>query len=677
MKTALFIACTFLLNIVYAQNIIRGPYLQTPNENSIIIKWRTDVASDSKVTYGTDVNNLVETQVLPGSRTDHTVHLTGLDDYTSYFYSVGNTTTMLTVPSADYSFKTNPIPGTKVPVRAWAIGDFGKGNTQQVDVKESYVNYADTTHTDVWFWLGDNAYADGKDHEYDEKVFAVAGFSDIFSSQPFWPTPGNHDYNEVWQQSTLLGIPYSNIPFSQHEGPYYDIVDVPEQAEAGGVPSNYELFYSFDYANVHFLSLNSEVYDFAQTYDGINQMKAWIEQDLMNNNQTFTVAYFHQPPYSKGSHDSDDIYERVMIAMREKVIPLLEEYDIDLVVCGHSHVFERSHLINGHYGNSVSFDPGTMLKDGNGGNFSQGNAYVKDIDPSTPDGTVYVVCGNSGSKTSSSTLDHPIMHFSAGGDTEVGSFVMDIYRNRLDGKYLHVSGQIMDEFTIVKQDMDASITDIAVCNGDQISISPHISGGSDDISFDWSTLGVIGDSASVSSQDVGSHTVVITDNVSGQVQNVTFNIIEESNMTISFSNDTLWASGNNGFQWYLDGNLIQGENNDYLVPTVDGYYTVGTLGGACLSDAYYFEQSLSINEYKFKDLSIYPNPSKGEVKISLNESDIPAEYKVVDLSGKTVETGELIQENTLLDLSKYPSGTYMITVSQMNRNQTLKIVLKK
>lgn len=666
-----------LSTALFAQSIVRGPYMQTPTENSIIIKWRTDVATDTKVEYGTDVNNLNQSEIVSVSETDHTVILTGLTPYTNYFYSVGSTTAMISSPSPDFSFRTNPVPGTKVPIRAWAIGDFGKGNTQQVDVKQSYVNYSDTVHTDIWFWLGDNAYADGKDHEYDEKVFDVAGFSDIFTKQPFWPSPGNHDYNEVWQQSTLLGIPYSNIPLSDHEGPYYDIVDVPEQAEAGGYPSNYELFYSFDYGNAHFLSLNSEVYDFAQTYDGINEMKAWIEQDLQQNNQTFTIAYFHQPPYSKGSHDSDDIYERVMIAMREKVIPLLEEYDIDLVVCGHSHVFERSHLIHGHYGNSGSFDAVTMLKDGNGGNFNLGNAYVKDTIAATPDGTVYVVCGNSGSKTSSSDLDHPIMQFSAGGDTEVGSFVMDIYRNRLDGKYLHANGQIMDEFTIVKRDMSVSLADVTLCSGDVLKITPHITGGSDDISIDWSTLGSTNDSVSISSQDQGAHTVVITDNISGQEETVDFDIIQSSNFNITFSNDTLWATGGNDFQWYVDGVLISGENNQFIVPTIEGDYSVGSISGGCLSNSFYYDQSVSIVENKLKEFSIYPNPSKGEVNITLGESELPAEYKVTDSSGKVVLKGDLIEKYTSLDLSAFDSGTYMITVSQKQKSQTLKIVLNK
>src|SRR5690606_7534305 len=156
-----------------------------------------------------------------------------------------------------------------------------------------------------------------------------------------------------------------------------------------------------------------------------------------------------QPPYSKGSHDSDDLYQLVMKAMREKIIPLLESYDIDLVICGHSHVFERSYLIKGHYGNSSSFNSATMLMNPTMGNFQQGTPYIKDGLNSTPEGTVYVVCGNSGSSESGPPLNHPVMAYTHGGSGEMGSFVVDIYKNRLDGKYIKSTGELADEFTIL------------------------------------------------------------------------------------------------------------------------------------------------------------------------------------------------------------------------------------
>ena len=45
--------------------------------------------------------------------------------------------------------------------------------------------------------------------------------------------------------------------------------------------------------------------------------------------------------------------------MRQNIVPILESYDVDLVLCGHSHAYERSYLINGHYGFSSEWIPVT------------------------------------------------------------------------------------------------------------------------------------------------------------------------------------------------------------------------------------------------------------------------------------------------------------------------------
>ena len=46
-----------------------------------------------------------------------------------------------------------------------------------------------------------------------------------------------------------------------------------------------------------------------------------------------------------------------MIEMRENVVPILEDYGVDLVLTGHSHAYERSFLIDGHYGISDRSTP--------------------------------------------------------------------------------------------------------------------------------------------------------------------------------------------------------------------------------------------------------------------------------------------------------------------------------
>ncbi|MBK8497636.1 MAG: metallophosphoesterase [Flavobacteriales bacterium] len=433
----------------HGQYVVRGPYLQMPTRDGMSVLWRTNVASNTRLWCGPHPDSLVLVSSSATLVTDHRARIIGLQAATTYYYAVGANGTMLAGADNLHRFRTLPLPGSPQHVRAWALGDFGKGNDHQVGVKQSFETQA-AAATDLWIWLGDNVYDNGTDAEYQAKLFQWQGFSDIFRWMPFYPTPGNHDYNAIWQQSALFGIPYSSIALEDHEGPYYDLVEVPQQGEAGGVASGLELFYSFDLGDAHFVSLNSEVYDLLGLSDGIDRMTDWLELDLAQNQRRFTVVYFHQPPYSKGSHDSADWTEFVMAAMRERVVPVLESFDVDLVLGGHSHVYERSHLIHGHYGDPDSFDTATMLRDGSGGDYDAGTPYHKDLLSTTPDGTVYVVCGNGGSSESDAPLDHPVMHHAEGGPGVCGSFLIDIEGERLDGRYLREDGTIGDRFTIIK-----------------------------------------------------------------------------------------------------------------------------------------------------------------------------------------------------------------------------------
>jgi hypothetical protein len=43
-----------LVPSAWGQAVTRGPYLQQQTDHSIIVRWRTDVATDSVVRYGTD-----------------------------------------------------------------------------------------------------------------------------------------------------------------------------------------------------------------------------------------------------------------------------------------------------------------------------------------------------------------------------------------------------------------------------------------------------------------------------------------------------------------------------------------------------------------------------------------------------------------------------------------------
>ena len=113
-----------------AQTVVRGPYLQSGTSSSVIIKWRTDEATDSVVHYGLAPDSLTLSASDSDSTTEHEVQLTGLSADVKYFYSVGTSSVTLADGSSDHSVVTAPVPGTAKPTRIWVIGDSGTANNK-------------------------------------------------------------------------------------------------------------------------------------------------------------------------------------------------------------------------------------------------------------------------------------------------------------------------------------------------------------------------------------------------------------------------------------------------------------------------------------------------------------------------------------------------------------------
>jgi acid phosphatase type 7 len=430
----LFANAVFLLA---QSSLTRGPYLNIGTPESMTIRWRSAATEVGVVKYGVDYNNLTDSVVESQSKTEHIVKINGLQANTKYYYSIGANSTYYTANSQDYFFKTSPVVNSNQKVRAWLTGDFGNGSQQAIDVKNVFLqNYRDID-TDMWIWLGDNAYEQGTDLEFQNNLFDI--YPEVLRNTVVWATPGNHEYGSI----DLF-----------NNGPYYDVYSSPRNGEAGGVASSNKAYFSYDYGNIHFLSLNSEFLPAIAVNN--TAFIQWLKQDLQNTNKDWIIAFWHQSPYSKGTHDSDDDFGRPQL-MRENVIPILEQYGVDMVFTGHSHGYERSYLINGHKGKSNTFDATTMLLDGSNGNAAQGKQYVKYIDGTNKNkGTVYAVVGCSGKKGSGTNpLNHPVMYMST--EDYYGSMVLDIEGLTLNATFIDKDGAILDEFSIVKQADPSSV----------------------------------------------------------------------------------------------------------------------------------------------------------------------------------------------------------------------------
>ena len=363
-------------------------FLQQVSDSTALIKWRGDA---QHIWFGSNWQNL-DTKVNSLPEADHKIaQLSMLKADTEYFYSFGGSNSEMPV----FSFRTAPEPG-KLPVdgniHIWLVGDSGT-ETEQVrghyahkggapKVRDGFYKYnnheANDERLDLMLLLGDNAYLEGTDTQWQGAFFDI--YPEIIRSTSVWPTIGNH---EMGVGPPLNICPYKKLPACENgpvmirvgggsessdpdsydsDGngpdssglPYLNIFTLPINGEVGGVASGTEQYYSFNFGNLHVISLDSQLSSRDRKLR--LEMRDWLISDLLANKMDWTIVIFHHPPYTKGkNHDSD--HELAEINMRQTFAPVFEKYGVDVVYSGHAHSYERSWYLRDHHGFSDTFKP--------------------------------------------------------------------------------------------------------------------------------------------------------------------------------------------------------------------------------------------------------------------------------------------------------------------------------
>lgn len=461
--------------------------LQQLTDSSVIIKWRGAATAACIGTTPDGLDMRVAATDTEGEHKEAT--FTGLAAQTTYYYSIGAAPD---APSDQY-FTTAPASGS-VPddgnTRVWLIGDSGTGGDDEREDHEGEALMvlagmekfvaADGEAVDLFMMLGDNAYEVGSDFNHQQAVFET--YPKLLSTIPVWPTIGNHEMG-IGQTAPIGGLSTSSDPNSYRAKaadapsrvPYLDIFTLPTNGEAGGVPSGTEQYYSFDYGNVHFVSLDSQLSarDDAQRA----AMRSWLIDDLASNESDWTIVIFHHPPYSKGAnHDSDSTrgeLDTPQTDMREEFVPVFDEYGVDLVYGGHSHSYERSYYLHNHTGTSDTFSPAAHaeLVDNDpskpaSGRDAQAYAQLSPTSGGVDDRVVYTVAGNSGkADATAGFLTAPEVwlrhaaHIEQPADTVtpirrglnvIGSVIVDADAERLTASMIDVNGAVLDRFSITR-----------------------------------------------------------------------------------------------------------------------------------------------------------------------------------------------------------------------------------
>jgi acid phosphatase type 7 len=433
--------------------LTRGPYLQNGTSTTMNVVWRTRTAITPTLKFGTAPDTLT-TSV---AATDITIRRTqedgggengglplsgapqgtfqfnatikNLQPDTKYYYGVFDGERQISPADATYYFRTLPPPGPAArPLLFWVVGDSGTGNRVQSAVHTAMRGFlhAESRSLDGYVHVGDMAYGSGLDSEF--QGFFFQPYDETLRNTVCWPTFGNHEGRSAASKTGA--------------GPYFDCYVCPVNGENGGLPSGTESYYSINYGPIHFISLNS--FDTARTPDG--PMAQWLRADLEKaTTAKWIIAFFHHPPYTKGTHDSDKGKE--LVEMRENIMPILESGGVDLVMNGHSHIYERSMLIDGAYKTPTTAD-GVVLDDRDGDPRGQGPYRKSDgIHPNR--GTIAMVAGHGGTTLGRvKTGPLPIMRTTI---VEFGSVLIEVAGDTLTGRMLNHEGVIRDTFALQKQ----------------------------------------------------------------------------------------------------------------------------------------------------------------------------------------------------------------------------------
>ena len=173
----------------------------------------------------------------------------------------------------------------------------------------------------------------------DHQTFADAterGFVKIASENPdFIVSAGDMLENgklKNWQENFFQKMPIlQGFPFAACEGNNDAGLNLFQSFLA--LDNRY---YSFTYGNTRFVVLDSNL-----TFNEGSEQIEWLENTLKENNSLWTIVVFHIGPYVSTLPD----YSQKKF--RETVVPVMEKYNVDLVINGHNHFYDRTTKING------------------------------------------------------------------------------------------------------------------------------------------------------------------------------------------------------------------------------------------------------------------------------------------------------------------------------------------
>jgi acid phosphatase type 7 len=293
-----------------------GPYLHYATQNSINLTWETDRAAQYTVEYGTKLPLTEKVAVKPtnspegGPPEAHLgeVTLTGLAPATPYFYN-------LKAVTADGQQLESGVLTFATAVADTAAFAFALiGDTEaRPHVNNQLAKLIWDERPNFVLHLGDITDGGKQPHKFEWNYEYFAGMTQLTSRIPIFTVAGNGESDLFWYQR------YHRLP-----------------------DENNESFYAFRYGNAEFYMLNSnEPKEFAP---GGKQYE-WLKSKLQQSTAQWKFVAHHHAPYSADEDDYGNSWRGAStqgdLNIRQ-IVPLLEQFGVDMVLFGHLHTYQRT-----------------------------------------------------------------------------------------------------------------------------------------------------------------------------------------------------------------------------------------------------------------------------------------------------------------------------------------------
>jgi predicted phosphodiesterase len=282
-------------------NITKLPMLQDVRTDAMTLIWETDgnlarhYVDWGRSNIAEHTLSQIETMQIDGTHFVHKATIPGLETETSYVYRVrsgGNAT-------ATFSFTT--APKTTSPfVTAW-WGDNHNGTVTLATHVTNLLAHA----PNMICVAGDMVNSGNAISEWHNYWFKPLETLNAAQTTPVIYARGNHDGEHA------LAYAYSTLPGN-------------------------EAWFAFDYGNSRFIFLDSEV----STGTPTDQF-TWLQSELSRpetQQAAYRIVCFHRPPYCNVWNGGGYIGETFV---RNDWVPLFTQYNVDIVISGHQHSYQR------------------------------------------------------------------------------------------------------------------------------------------------------------------------------------------------------------------------------------------------------------------------------------------------------------------------------------------------